>query len=63
MKTETTWSEFPNVRKATAEQIQGWDDWNKSKGAELCQSRSGIHGGNRKINNLSKVVLLSLPAE
>ena len=44
METETTtWSEFPNGGKATVEQILRLEEINKSKGARLWESQSGIH--------------------
>ena len=43
METETTtWSEFLHGGKATVEQILASEEINKSKGAELWESQSGI---------------------
>ena len=43
--TETTWSEFPNGRKAIAEQTLASGERKKSKGAGLCELQSGIRVG------------------
>ena len=46
METETTtWSEFPNGRKAIVEQILASEERNKSKRAGLWESQSGIRVG------------------
>ena len=46
METETTtWSEFPNGRKAIVEQILASEEINKSKRAGLWESQSGIRVG------------------
>ena len=43
METETTtWSEFPNEKKAIVEQILASEEINKSKRAGLWESQSGI---------------------
>ena len=46
METETTtWPEVPNGGKAIAEQILASEERNKSKGAGLSESESGIRVG------------------
>ena len=46
METETTtWSEFPNGRKAIVEQILALGERNKFKSAELRESKSEIRVG------------------
>ena len=52
METEAaTWSEFPNGRKATVEQILVSEEINKSKWVALWESQSG----SRQVNHLCKV--------
>ena len=45
METEITWSEFPIGAKAIVEQILASKEGNKSKGAGLWESQSGIQVG------------------
>ena len=45
MGTEITWSEFPIGAKAIVEQILASKEGNKSKGAGLWESQSGIQVG------------------